>query len=118
MEKERSDAGQAQTIAMLEHVSGDRTGFLYFFEETEAMLQRLSSDAPRERVVEMRELHTLKGNFGLFGLKPLASLIHSIESECQESGASPARRSARASWRRGPAWPGAPAACWATAPCR
>jgi len=89
VEKERNDAAQAQIIAMLEHVSQDRNGFLDFFEETEATLERLRGTAPRDQVVEMRELHTLKGNFGLFGLKSLASLIHRIESECLESGSSP-----------------------------
>ncbi|HKO89696.1 MAG TPA: ATP-binding protein, partial [Polyangiaceae bacterium] len=96
VEKERNDAAQAQIIAMLEHVSSDRNGFLDFFEETEATLERLGSDGPRDRVVVMRELHTLKGNFGLFGLKSLATLIHHIESDCQDSGANPtaAQRSA------------------------
>lgn len=89
VEKERSDAAQAQIIAMLEHVSSDRNGFLDFFEETEAALERLNRSEARERVVEMRELHTLKGNFGLFGLKSLATLIHHVESDCLESESSP-----------------------------
>jgi two-component system chemotaxis sensor kinase CheA len=89
VEKTRSDAEQAQIIAMFEHLNGDRTGFLDFFEEADATVARLvaehSSNGARDRTVEMRELHTLKGNFGLFGLKVLSTLVHRLEDECLES---------------------------------
>lgn len=32
----------------------------------------------------LRELHTLKGNFGLFSLMPLVHLVHGLEAECIE----------------------------------
>lgn len=89
VEKMRSDAQQAQLIALLEHISSDRGGFLNFYRETEATIERLTEDAPRDRTLVMRELHTLKGNFGLFGLKPLAHLVHAIEDACIESGGLP-----------------------------
>lgn len=89
VEKERSDAEQAQIIAMFEHVTGDRNGFLDFFEETASTIERLTGKAQRDRTLEMRELHTLKGNFGLFGLKLLATLVHKLEDECIEAERGP-----------------------------
>jgi two-component system chemotaxis sensor kinase CheA len=93
VEKERSDAEQAQIIAMFEHVTGDRNGFIDFFEETDSTVERLvggaARDLTRDLTVEMRELHTLKGNFGLFGLKLLATLVHRIEDECLEAERGP-----------------------------
>ncbi|HEX6241724.1 MAG TPA: ATP-binding protein [Polyangiales bacterium] len=103
VEKERSDAAQAQIIAMFEHVNADRTGFLDFFEETDATVARLTGTAQRDRTLEMRELHTLKGNFGLFGLKLLATLVHRLEDECLEAERGPnAEQKARlhAAWEQ------------------
>src|SRR5688572_28713468 len=52
VEKERSDAEQAQIIAMFEHVNADRTGFLDFFEETDATVARLTGTAQRDLTLE------------------------------------------------------------------
>jgi two-component system chemotaxis sensor kinase CheA len=103
VEKERSDAEQAQIIAMFEHVTGDRNGFLDFFEETDSTIERLTGKTQRDLTLEMRELHTLKGNFGLFGLKLLATLVHKLEDECIEAQRGPdaeQKLRLRAAWER------------------
>jgi len=92
VEKARAEARQGQIIALLEHVSADRSGFMNFFRESELLIERVTSGQDRERTLVMRELHTLKGNFGLFGFKPLARLVHEIEDTCLDTGELPSER--------------------------
>jgi two-component system, chemotaxis family, sensor kinase CheA len=82
VERERSEAEQAETLAMFEQISLDRSGFSEFFEETQATMARLLSPEPRDVTLVLRELHTLKGNLGLFGLKTMARTVHTLEDEC------------------------------------
>ena len=84
VEKERSDAEQAQLMALFENITNDRGGFSDFMEEADRIVQALTGPAPRDLAVILRELHTLKGNFGLFSLKPLVHLVHGLETECIE----------------------------------
>lgn len=82
VEKERSDAEQAQLMALFENITNDRGGFTDFLDEADRLVKGLTSAAPRELPLVLRELHTLKGNFGLFSLKPLAHLVHGLETNC------------------------------------
>lgn len=88
---------------MFENITSDRRGFTDFLEEADRLVSGLTDQQPRELSLSMRELHTLKGNFGLFALKPLAKLIHTLEDDCIESGEplSPEQKSElRAAWLR------------------
>jgi two-component system, chemotaxis family, sensor kinase CheA len=80
--RERSEAVQAETLALFEQITADRTGFQDFLDETESTMKRLLSPEPRDVTEILRELHTLKGNTGLFGLRTMAKLLHEIEDEC------------------------------------
>jgi two-component system chemotaxis sensor kinase CheA len=82
VEKERSDAEQGQLMALFENVTNDRAGFNDFMEEADRLVTALTGAMERDLPVVLRELHTLKGNFGLFSLKPLAHLVHGLESAC------------------------------------
>ncbi|MEY4577971.1 MAG: hypothetical protein RL701_2674, partial [Pseudomonadota bacterium] len=86
VEKEQSDAEQAQIMALFENITNDRGGFKEFLDEASMLVERLITDKERDLKLVQRELHTLKGNFGMFELKPLARLVHGIESQCIESG--------------------------------
>lgn len=89
VERTHAHAQQAQIIALLEHLSADRAGFLTFFRDAEAAMTRLLGGEPREFDKVTRELHALKGNFGLFGFAPLSELLHAIEGACLERGEAP-----------------------------
>jgi two-component system, chemotaxis family, sensor kinase CheA len=101
VEKERTDADQAQTMAMFENITNDRGGFTEFLEEADQIVSRLMIEEARDSQLVLRELHTLKGNFGLFQLVPLARLVHHIESECIDAGelmTAAQRTELRAAW--------------------
>ena len=59
----------------------DRQSFIDFFEDTQALMARLASPQA-DLVTVMRDLHTLKGNSGLFHVQSVASCCHAIEGEC------------------------------------
>lgn len=77
-----SEADHAHLLGLVEQLWLDPRGFSAFFDETEQLIASFGelSDAK----TTMRELHTLKTNFGLFGLKPLAALAHEIEGSCAQ----------------------------------
>jgi two-component system, chemotaxis family, sensor kinase CheA len=78
--REWEDTEQRELLAAFAALTGDRKGFLIFFEETERMFRELSQrgiDVASQR----RLLHTLKGNAGSYGLQAIADLCHRAESE-------------------------------------
>jgi HPt (histidine-containing phosphotransfer) domain-containing protein/two-component sensor histidine kinase len=78
--REWEETEQRELLAAFTALTGDRKGFLIFFEESERMFRELSQrgmDAGSER----RLLHTLKGNAASYGLQAIADLCHRAESE-------------------------------------
>jgi len=103
VEKERSDAEQSQLLSLFENIANDRGGFIDFLEEADRLVSALTSSQPRDQSQVLRDLHTLKGNFGLFALRPLAQLVHGLETACieQQSPLTQTQQaSLRAAWQR------------------
>jgi two-component system, chemotaxis family, sensor kinase CheA len=82
VERERNEAVQAETISLFEQITADRSGFQDFLDEARATMTSLLSAAECDVTVVLRQLHTLKGNFGLFGLRSMTTLLHTIEDDC------------------------------------
>lgn len=59
----------------------DRQSFVDFFEDTQAMIAAWRG-GHQDHTTVMRQLHTLKGNSGLFHVQSVAACCHEIESEC------------------------------------
>ena len=85
VEREKMLRERRETLALFEHVLGDRTGFLTFIDEASGMVARLLSPGVAEEVVR-RDLHTLKGNSLSFGIESVGNLCHDIESAIEEGG--------------------------------
>jgi two-component system, chemotaxis family, sensor kinase CheA len=85
---QRAGRAQAEIISAIEKAARDRNGFAAFVRETDG---RLAASATGDVTpVELaRHLHTLKGNFGLFGLTGLASLCHQLESQLADGSVLP-----------------------------
>jgi two-component system chemotaxis sensor kinase CheA len=82
---ERAERRQREFAAALDHALHDRTAFVQFVEEVDAMFARLSV-APQDAG---RILHTVKGNCALFGVRSVAEACHRLESGLHEPGALP-----------------------------
>lgn len=59
----------------------DRQSFVDFFEDTQAMVEALQA-GHQDHATVMRQLHTLKGNCGLFHVQSVAACCHEIEGDC------------------------------------
>lgn len=65
-------------VSAIERITRDRRGFTELVADADTSIRRLSAGT-LEPAAAARALHTLKGNFGLFGLSALAQTCHAIE---------------------------------------
>jgi two-component system chemotaxis sensor kinase CheA len=84
VESNRAEAQRREILGVFERVLKDRTGFLEFYEEADRLVTSacgaLASDLPLAK----REIHTLKGNSGVFGLGSIAERCHAAEDRIAE----------------------------------
>lgn len=90
LEHARQEAEQREMLAMMQALTGDRAGFLSFFDEATRMIEELEEAASDPDWLK-RSLHTLKGNAALLGLQVVADICHKAEDEIAEAGPEGAR---------------------------
>jgi HPt (histidine-containing phosphotransfer) domain-containing protein len=78
----RADEEQKETVAVFEKIMADKSGFVEFFDEADALVHALV-DGVHAPDHERRLLHTLKGNAGLFGVSSVARRCHDLETESE-----------------------------------
>jgi two-component system chemotaxis sensor kinase CheA len=76
---ERAEEQQRELLASMQKIASDRAIFVDFLSDMRKRVQGLGV-AASDRVVDMRELHTIKGNAGFFGLTSIARHCHQLES--------------------------------------
>jgi len=79
------DARQSQLLSAMKHYRDNSTAFLAAIAEARRLVGEATGGA-LDRVVLLRVLHTLKGNFSVLALQKLADLCHKLESEAIEEG--------------------------------
>jgi two-component system chemotaxis sensor kinase CheA len=75
---ERAEEEQREMLAVFQRITSDQGIFTEFIEESRDRIKALSKPGLGKNV-ELRELHTLKGNTGLFGLVRSARFFHGLE---------------------------------------
>lgn len=83
VERDRNEQQERDLLNLSSRLLRDRAGFAEFASETELLLERIRNVS--NDVLLKRDLHTLKGNSGLYGLSALSALCHAQESNL-ESG--------------------------------
>lgn len=78
----RAEARQRELLALFTHMTEDVALFREFEGETETLMGLLQGGLPENE--ERRHLHTLKGNFAVFGLEALSNWIHNLETLLSE----------------------------------
>jgi signal transduction histidine kinase len=89
LRQEAAEAEQRELSAVVDRILSDRAGFLEFFEETGEMVRRVASEAPPPLEEQLRDIHTIKGNSGIYGLSSVAARCHAMETNALESGGRP-----------------------------
>jgi two-component system chemotaxis sensor kinase CheA len=80
--RERAEKQQRELVGSVGRLLSDRSGFLSFYQHASQLIARLVHEPERERAAMLRDLHTLKGNAGLYELSELAALCEAIETRC------------------------------------
>ncbi len=86
IEHQRSAKAQQETVEIFQWLLKDRAGFLAYLADGSEIVARLES-GHQPPAVEMRDVHTLKGNSAVFGVQSVAALCHQIESRLMEERA-------------------------------
>lgn len=86
VERQRVEAAQKQVLALVRRFQADRPGTRLFIREVDGLINRLPSGLPAQL---KRDLHTVKGNAGIYGLKDLALRCHDLEDELATGGSVP-----------------------------
>lgn len=83
---ERSGEEQRALMALFAHIQRDRSGVVDFLRETDVRLRRLVQLASEGNHAPdlLRDVHTLKGNFALYGLDFLAAQCHHLEEQLRD----------------------------------
>jgi signal transduction histidine kinase len=92
--RERAERDQREMLTVFQRIVADRTSCEEFLAETSALLDGLR--LPGERAIELRALHTLKGNCAMFGFETFAELCHELENELVELAPAPLSEEQRA----------------------
>lgn len=74
----QEEAEQTELLAMFKGLTGDREGFLTFFEETTRMVGELAQGGLDDEA-RVRHLHTLKGTAAMHGAQLIAEICHRAE---------------------------------------
>ena len=89
IERERVENAQREVLALLERALEDGPAYIEFLAEASNLIVGIAHERFATSMETKRAVHTLKGNFGLFGLTSLASFCHEIESRMTESNGLP-----------------------------
>jgi two-component system chemotaxis sensor kinase CheA len=81
---ERIEADQRSMLGMFERIMRDKSGFLDFCEEARELVARISGNST-DQVELKRDLHTLKGNAGMYQLTGIADYCHALEEKLEDS---------------------------------
>lgn len=75
---------QREFISIFECVMKDKNGFVDFFNETDRIMMSvlaLNTELP----LFLRDIHTVKGNSGVYGVTSVVRACHALETEIQET---------------------------------
>ena len=77
--RERAEQAQREMLAVFHRIVSDRPAFEQFFAEANALVAAIESSDGADDGLLRRQIHTLKGNAGIFGLESLAAFCHEVE---------------------------------------
>ncbi|HKP59445.1 MAG TPA: ATP-binding protein [Polyangiales bacterium] len=87
VQSERAERSAREQQSLITKLLQDKAGFAQFVKDSEALIVSLAG--AQDEVVAKRDLHTLKGNSGFFGLTTVAEFCHAIEDRLAVEGGLP-----------------------------
>jgi HPt (histidine-containing phosphotransfer) domain-containing protein/two-component sensor histidine kinase len=87
VERERAELEQRELMQVFERLQRDRSAFLDFLAESREQIDALAVEpCTLPDTVQLRLVHTLKGNCALFGVASVAQVCHEVETAVAEQG--------------------------------
>nr|HEX4318921.1 ATP-binding protein [Kofleriaceae bacterium] len=85
--RERAEASERDLLRLIERMTRDPSGFAEFVEETDRLVAHIDADTGAAVTDELRrDVHTLKGNSGIYGLTDIATRCHDLEDRILATG--------------------------------
>jgi len=84
--REQAELEQQEMMTVFEKVVNHRSAFAEFLEESERLVDFLVDSEDSALPLVKRQVHTLKGNCSIYGLRGLSRLCHDIETRICELG--------------------------------
>jgi len=98
--QEAAEQENHELVGLTARLVKDRAGLLEFLSESQRLVESITAD-DADPITLKRDLHTLKGNSGLYGLPRLSRLCHELESALEDEPAAKLDYAPlRASWER------------------
>lgn len=88
VEREHAEQRQRELMGVFGRVMRDRAGFVEFYEEADAVVQRLTTAVDNPAVMR-RDVHTLKGICAIFDVRSVAEACHAVETLWAEEARDP-----------------------------
>lgn len=82
--REVAEERRRELASLVTRAVSDREGVLAFWEDARSIVRALTSGEVAERVVQLRLLHTLKGNALSMGLESVGRIAHELEERARE----------------------------------
>ncbi len=80
---EKAEGEARDLMAAVQQIVADREAFVDFMNDTAAIVERVGNPAASSTTT-FREVHTLKGNTGMYGLTTLSGACHAVEARLLE----------------------------------
>jgi two-component system chemotaxis sensor kinase CheA len=84
--REKLEAEQRETARVFQCITRDKTAFLEFWDEADRYVRAIAESHDEDPSILKRNLHTLKGNAAVYGLRTLSDQLHDIEERVLEEG--------------------------------
>jgi signal transduction histidine kinase len=85
IERERAEQAQWEMMSVFRRVLSDRAALDDFFAETTKLVRTITSGSGGDEAALRRQIHTVKGNTGLFGIQSVASFCHQLEEKMADA---------------------------------
>ncbi|MDD9972320.1 MAG: ATP-binding protein [Myxococcales bacterium] len=86
LERERLESEQREILEFFLKLMSNPSAVRNFISETRTLVQELEQADPSTNAGILRNIHTIKGNCSLYGLKTIATRCHEVEGRIAERG--------------------------------
>lgn len=84
VERAEAESLQREILSIFERILNDRVGFVEFYEEAGRLLAGAQGTRGDDWALTKRQIHTVKGNAGVFGIDSIVEICHVLEDRIAE----------------------------------